>query len=73
VTTLLDHPAFTIARFGLLLRLPWAFGQMGLYAGSAEMPHLDEPEICRGCVFPGQPWAEFSRLMLLSMPVTRRR
>ena len=43
---LLDSPAFNIAIFALLLSLPWEFGQMWLYAGSAAMSHLQGIRIC---------------------------
>ena len=43
---LLDSPAFNIAIFALLLSLPWEFGQMWLYAGSAQMSHLQGIRIC---------------------------
>jgi hypothetical protein len=42
----LDSPAFNIAIFALLLSLPWEFGQMWLYAGSADMSHLQGIQIC---------------------------
>ena len=44
--TLVDHPAFNIAIFALLLSLPWEFGQMWLYAGASEMSHLLGIQIC---------------------------
>ncbi len=44
--TFLDSPAFNIVIFALLLSLPWEFGQMWLYAGSAEMSHLQGIRIC---------------------------
>ncbi len=44
--TLVDHPAFNIALFALLLSLPWEFGQMWLYAGASEMSHLQGIQIC---------------------------
>ncbi len=43
---LVDHPAFNIAIFALLLSLPWEFGQMWLYAGVSEMSHLHGIRIC---------------------------
>lgn len=43
---LLDSPAFNIVIFALLLSLPWEFGQMWLYAGSAGMSHLQGVRIC---------------------------
>ena len=43
---LVDHPAFNIAIFALLLSLPWEFGQMWLYAGASEMSHLKGIQIC---------------------------
>lgn len=43
---LIDHPAFNIAIFALLLSLPWEFGQMWLYAGASEMSHLRGIQIC---------------------------
>lgn len=43
---LLDNPAFNIVIFALLLSLPWEFGQMWLYAGSAQMSHLQGIRIC---------------------------
>ena len=43
---LVDHPAFNIAIFALLLNLPWEFGQMWLYAGTSEMSHLQGIQIC---------------------------
>jgi len=46
VKALLDSPAFNIAIFALLLSLPWEFGQMWLYAGSAQMSHLQGIRIC---------------------------
>lgn len=44
--TLVDHPAFNIAIFALLLSLPWEFGQMWLYAGTSELSHLQGTRIC---------------------------
>lgn len=44
--TLVDHPAFNIAIFALLLSLPREFGQMWLYAGTSEMSHLKGIRIC---------------------------
>lgn len=41
-----DHPAFNVAIFALLLSLPWEFGQMRLYVGSAGMSHLQGIQIC---------------------------
>jgi hypothetical protein len=46
VKALVDHPAFNIAIFALLLNLPWEFGQMWLYAGTSEMSHLKGIQIC---------------------------
>ena len=43
---LVDHPAFNIAIFALLLSLPWEFGQMWLYVGASEMSHLQGIRIC---------------------------
>ena len=43
---LVDHPAFNLAIFALLLSLPWEFGQMWLYAGVSEMSHLQGIRIC---------------------------
>lgn len=43
---LVDHPAFNIAIFALLLSLPWEFGQMWLYAGASDMSHLQGIQIC---------------------------
>jgi hypothetical protein len=46
MTRLVNHPAFNIATFAMLLSLPWEFGQMWLYAGSGEMSHLQGIRIC---------------------------
>jgi hypothetical protein len=46
VKPLLDSPAFNIVIFALLLSLPWELGQMWLYAGSAQMSHLEGIRIC---------------------------
>jgi len=46
VKALVDHPAFNIAIFALLLSLPWESGQMWLYAGTSEMSHLEGIQIC---------------------------
>ena len=46
MTKLVNHPVFNIALFALLLSLPWELGQMWLYAGSAQMPHLHGIQIC---------------------------
>jgi hypothetical protein len=46
VKALVDHPAFNIALFALLLSLPWEFGQMWLHAGASEMSHLKGIQIC---------------------------
>ena len=43
---LIDHPAFNIAIFALLLSLPWEFGQMWLYAGTSGMSNLEGIQIC---------------------------
>lgn len=43
---LVDHPAFNITIFALLLSLPWEFGQMWLYAGASGMSHLKGIQIC---------------------------
>ncbi len=43
---MVDHPAFNIATFALLLSMPWEFGQMWLYAGASEMSHLRGIQIC---------------------------
>lgn len=43
---MVDHPAFNVAVFALLLSLPWEFGQMWLYAGVSEMSHLQGIRIC---------------------------
>ena len=43
---LIDHPAFNIAIFALLLSLPLEFGQMWLYAGTSGMSHLEGIQIC---------------------------
>ncbi|MBC7522083.1 MAG: hypothetical protein H7268_13445 [Sandarakinorhabdus sp.] len=43
---LLDSPAFNSVIFALLLSLPWELGQMWLYAGSAQMSHLQGIRIC---------------------------
>ena len=43
---MVDHPAFNVAIFALLLSLPWEFGQMWLYAGASEMSHLRGIQIC---------------------------
>lgn len=43
---LVDHPAFNIAVFALLLSLPWEFGKMWLYAGASEISHLRGIRIC---------------------------
>ena len=43
---MVDHPAFNVAIFALLLSLPWEFGQMWLYAGALEMSHLRGVQIC---------------------------
>ena len=43
---MVDHPAFNVAIFALLLSLPWEFGQMWLYAGASEMSHLQGIQIC---------------------------
>lgn len=43
---LLDSPVFNIAIFALLFSLPWEFGQMWLYAGSAQLSHLQGIRIC---------------------------
>ena len=41
-----NHPAFNIAIFAMLLSLPWEFGQMWLYAGASAMSHLQGIRIC---------------------------
>ena len=46
MTRVVDHPAFNIAIFALLLSLPWEFGQMWLYAGVRQMSHLQGIGIC---------------------------
>jgi hypothetical protein len=46
VNALVDHPAFNIALFALLLSLPWEFGQMWLYSGASEISHLKGIQIC---------------------------
>jgi Ni/Fe-hydrogenase subunit HybB-like protein len=46
VKALVNHPAFNIAVFALLLSLPWEFGQMWLYAGASHMSHLEGIQIC---------------------------
>jgi hypothetical protein len=46
MTRVVDHPAFNIAIFALLLSLPWEFGQMWLYAGAGQMSHLEGIRIC---------------------------
>ena len=46
MTRVVDHPAFNIAIFALLLSLPWEFGQMWLYAGVGQMSHLQGIGIC---------------------------
>lgn len=43
---MVDHPAFNVAIFALLLSLPWEFGQMWLYAGASEISHLRGIQIC---------------------------
>ena len=43
---MVDHPAFNVAIFALLLSLPWEFSQMWLYAGTSEMSHLRGIQIC---------------------------
>jgi hypothetical protein len=43
---MVDHPAFNVAMFALLLSLPWEFGQMWLYAGASEISHLRGIQIC---------------------------
>ncbi len=43
---MVDHPAFNVAIFALLLSLPWEFGQMWLYASASEMSHLRGIQIC---------------------------
>ena len=46
MTRVVEHPAFNIAIFALLLSLPWEFGQMWLYAGVGQMWHLQGIRIC---------------------------
>jgi hypothetical protein len=46
MSAIIDHPAFNVAVFALLLSLPWEFGQMWLYAGTSEMTHLQGIQIC---------------------------
>lgn len=46
MTKLVDHPAFNIFLFALLLSLPWEFWQMWLYAGASQMSHLQGIRIC---------------------------
>ena len=43
---LVDHPAFNIVIFALLLSLPWEFGQMWLYGGALHLSHLQGICIC---------------------------
>jgi hypothetical protein len=51
VTKILNHPVFNIAIFALLLSLPWEFWQMWLYAGAAQMTHLQGIRICTAATF----------------------
>jgi len=46
MTKVVDHPAFNIAIFAVLLSLPWEFWRMSLYAGAAQMTHLQGIRIC---------------------------
>jgi len=46
MTKVVDHPAFNIAIFAVLRNLRWEFWRMRLYAGAAQMTHLQGIRIC---------------------------
>ena len=70
---LVDHPAFNIVIFALLLSLPWEFGQMWLYGGALHLSHLQGIRICTAAtvgdaVITYLPPSEWSKILVILDP-----